>query len=104
MLTSTWKPEYTSRDLELWEEYQRRHDLSNQIGKVAAIDPVSGRVWIDESGADAAAQMRGEGVDVLVYLWRRREWQHERRTTVSGIVPQGGASTAAPEGSAARLL
>jgi hypothetical protein len=70
MPTSTWKPEYTSRALELWEEYQRQHDLSDQIGMVAAIDPVSGRVWIDESGAEVAAQMRREGVGVPVYFVR----------------------------------
>lgn len=70
MPTSTWKPEFTARAVELWEDYQRQHDLSNQIGKVAAIDPVTGRVWIDESGVDVAAQMQKEGVDTPVYLVR----------------------------------
>jgi hypothetical protein len=68
--TSTWRPEYTARALELWEAYQRQHDLSIQVGKVAAIDPVSGRVWIDEPGVDVVAQMRSEGADVPVYFVR----------------------------------
>lgn len=70
MSTSTWKPEYTAQALERWEEYQRQHDLSNQLGRVAAIDPVSGRVWIAESGVDVAALVRREEVDVPVYLVR----------------------------------
>src|SRR5437773_339036 len=70
MPTSTWKPEYTAHALDLWAEYQRHHDLSSQVGKVAAIDPVSGRVWIDESGVDVVAQMRSEGADVPVYFVR----------------------------------
>lgn len=70
MPTSTWRPEYTSRALELWEEYQRQHDFSSQVGKVVAIDPISGRVWIDESGVDVVAQTRSQGADVPVYLVR----------------------------------
>jgi streptogramin lyase len=70
MPTSTWKPEFTPRALELWEDYQRQHDLSSQVGMVAAIDPVSGRVWIDESGVDVVAQMRSEGADLPVYFVR----------------------------------
>jgi hypothetical protein len=70
MPTPTWKPEYTGQALDRWEEYQRQHDLSNQIGRVAGIDPVSGRVWIDESGVEVATQMQREGLAV--------RWQYRR--------------------------
>jgi hypothetical protein len=70
MPTSTWKPEYTSRAQEIWEEYQRHHDLSGLTGQVAAIEPVSGRVWIAESGVDVADKVRADGFDAPVYLVR----------------------------------
>src|SRR3954470_5884163 len=70
MPTTGWKPEYTARAEAIWQEYQRQHDLSQQIGQVAAIDPESGRVWVAESGVDVARQMESEGVDTPVYLVR----------------------------------
>jgi hypothetical protein len=68
--TATWKPEDTARAQQIWEEFQQQHDLSDQRGKVAAIDPESGRVWIGDSGVDVARKMQAEGVDAPVYLVR----------------------------------
>jgi hypothetical protein len=70
MTTATWKPEYTARAQQIWEEYQRQNDLSHQRGKVAAIDPESERVWIGDSGVEIAQQMQAEGVNAPVYLVR----------------------------------
>ena len=70
MATATWKPEYTTRAQQIWENYQRQHDLSDRQGKVVAIDPQSERVWIGNSGVDVAQQMQAEGVDAPVYLIR----------------------------------
>ncbi|MFN3650155.1 MAG: hypothetical protein ACK47B_11300 [Armatimonadota bacterium] len=70
MPPTAWKPEYTSRAEEIWEEYQRQHDLSARTGQVAAIDPLTGRVWVAESGIDVAAMVEAEGVDTPVYLVR----------------------------------
>jgi len=70
MPATSWKPEYTSRAHEIWEEYSRQHDLSAQIGHVAAIDPTTGQVWIAESGVDVAEKMAAEGVEAPVYLVR----------------------------------
>ena len=72
MATATWKPEYTTRAIEIWETYQQQHDLSSQRGKVAAIDPESERVWIGDTGVDIAEQMYAEGVAAPVYLVRVR--------------------------------
>lgn len=46
----------------LWDAYSSTHDLSDQTGRVAAIDPASGQIVIDDSvqkvcairGADAS--------------------------------------------------
>jgi hypothetical protein len=70
MTAATWKPEYTERAQEIWERFQQQHDLSDKRGKVAAIDPESGRVWIGDSGVDVADKMQAEGMDVPVYLVR----------------------------------
>lgn len=70
MTLATWKPDYSTRAIQIWEEFQRKHDLSNQHGKVAAIDPQSERVWIGSSGVDVAEQMQDEGVEASVYLVR----------------------------------
>lgn len=70
MTAAPWKSEYTVRAQQIWEDYQRQHDLSNKRGKVAAIDPQSARIWIGDSGVDVAQQMQAEGVDVPVYLVR----------------------------------
>ena len=69
-VATDWKPEYTDRALQFWEEYQRSHDLASQVGRVAAIDPETGRVWIGDSGAELAARVRGEGIETPVYLVR----------------------------------
>lgn len=70
MMTATWKPEYTAHAQQIWERFQQQHDLSDQRGKVAAIDPESGQVWIADSGVDVAQQMQAEGVNTPVYLVR----------------------------------
>ncbi len=70
MTTATWKPEYTARAKQIWETYQQQHDLADWRGKVAAIDPESGRVWIGDSGVEIAQKMQAEGVNVPVYLVR----------------------------------
>ncbi len=70
MTTATWTPEYTARAQQIWEVYQREHDLSDRHGKVAAIDPVSGQVWIGTSGAEIAESLKKQEIYVPVYLVR----------------------------------
>jgi hypothetical protein len=70
MTTAIWKPEYTVRAQQIWKLFQQQHDLTDQRGKVAAIDPESGRVWIGDSGVDIAQKMQAEGVNAPVYLVR----------------------------------
>lgn len=70
MTPSTWTPELTSRAEEIWHDYASQHDLSHRRGEVAGIDPVSGRVWIGESGVEVAEQVAADGVERPVYLVR----------------------------------
>ena len=68
MNATAWRPEYTERAQEFWRQYQQAHDLSTLRGKVAAIDPENGRVWIAESGVEVARQVRADGVQTPVWL------------------------------------
>lgn len=58
------------RACQIWEEYQRQHDVSDRIGQAVGIDPVSGRVWFGESAKDIVRQMDAEGCRVPFYCVR----------------------------------
>lgn len=67
-------PEHPVVDVEraeqIWAEYQRTHDLSADKDRVAAVEPVSGRVWIADSGIDLVHLKEAEGISEPVYLIR----------------------------------
>ena len=46
----------------LWEEYQQSHDLTEQVGQTAGIDPDTGRIWFGASILDVADQRDADGV------------------------------------------
>lgn len=70
MSTSTWTESDTTRARELWNEYQRRNDLSSLAGKTVGIDPRSERLWIGESIADVVAQHDAEGLSGPLFFER----------------------------------
>jgi hypothetical protein len=70
MQTANLDPTFSDRALARWREYERTHDLRSLTGQVAAIDPDSGRVWIEDSAAAIAARMDEEGAAPPVYLIR----------------------------------
>ena len=65
-----WTEEDTQRALEIWNEYQERHDLSSRRGQAAGIDPRTGTVWFGESAQDIEQQMRAAGAVVPFYCVR----------------------------------
>lgn len=48
---------------EVWQEYQRTHDLAGDEGRTAGIDPATRGVWIGDSIADVVDQRTKAGVD-----------------------------------------
>jgi len=50
------------RACQIWEEYQRQHDVSDRIGQTVGIDPVSGHIWFGESGVDISGKWRRKGL------------------------------------------
>jgi hypothetical protein len=65
-----WTEADTHRALEIWDEYQSKHDVSDRLGQPVGIDPVSGRVWFGESGLDIRRQMEAEGISRPFYCLR----------------------------------
>lgn len=70
MLDTPWTDGQTTAALAAWDNYQRKNDVSSQRGRVAGIDPISGRVWFGESARDIAAQMDAEGAFRPLYFVR----------------------------------
>jgi hypothetical protein len=60
----------TERAQIIWNEYQAVNDLSDKDGQIAAIDPISGKVWIGETPSTVASMMRAIGSAAPVYLVR----------------------------------
>lgn len=53
-----------------WAEYCRQHDLSQQRGQTAGIDPLSGRVWIGDSIPEVIRQRDQAGVEAPLWFER----------------------------------
>jgi hypothetical protein len=70
MTVSMWTDADTAKALQFWAEYQRTHDVSNQKGKTAGIDPVSGQVWFGESIVDVGRQLDAAGISRPLYFVR----------------------------------
>jgi uncharacterized protein YbjT (DUF2867 family) len=70
MPVANWTEADTDRALEIWADYQRDHDLTDRQGQTAGIDPVTGRVWFDDSAKAIWEQMKTQGVDTPLYYVR----------------------------------
>jgi hypothetical protein len=44
MIASTWTESDSLKAEQICAEYRKQHDLSDQVGKTAGIDPKSGRI------------------------------------------------------------
>ncbi len=68
------RPNWTQADSrkakQIWEEYQKQHNLSNQIGQTAGIDPKSRRIWFGESIRDIVLQRNTEGLNSPLFFQR----------------------------------
>ena len=67
-------PEWTEADSDksrqIWKDYQKQHDLSDQIGHTAGIDPRTGRIWFGESIRDVVEKRDVEGVSSPLFFER----------------------------------
>lgn len=70
MQTESWTTADTERAEAIWRDYEQSHDVSDQEGRTAGVDPRSGRVWIGDFMFEVVEQMRGEGMDAPLYFVR----------------------------------
>lgn len=70
MTQTQWTEADSAKAREIWDRYQRKHDVSDRIGQTAGIDPRSGRVWFGESIPDVVAQRDADHIDRPLYFIR----------------------------------
>jgi hypothetical protein len=62
--------DFTGSAQRIWRRYVLDHDLEDLRGKVAAVEPQSGRVWIGNDAIDAVQDMNNDGVDAPAWFVR----------------------------------
>lgn len=67
---TTWNESDTVKVQQIWDQYQKDHDLSDKTGQTVGIDPQSGRVWIGRSIHEVLAERDSEGVSALLFFER----------------------------------
>ena len=55
---------------QIWEEYQKQHNLSDRIGQTVGIDPKSKRIWFGTSIQDIVLQRNSEGLNSPLFFER----------------------------------
>ena len=55
---------------QIWEEYQKQHNLSDRIGQTVGIDPMSKQIWFGTSIQDIVLQRNSEGLDSPLFFER----------------------------------
>lgn len=63
MNVSDWTESDSAKAQTIWANYKRQHDLTEQFGQTAGIDPASGRVWLGDSIETVVAQRNADGID-----------------------------------------
>jgi hypothetical protein len=70
MNVSDWTESDSAKARTIWDEYQRQHDLTEQVGQTAGIDPAGGRAWLGDSIEAVVAQRNADGVDAPLFFER----------------------------------
>jgi len=79
MAATQWAKGDTERALKAWDEYQKSHDVSDQIGQAVGIDPESGRIWFGESALEIVDQLEAEGLQKPLYFLRVGRDYYQRK-------------------------
>lgn len=65
-----WTESDTQKAKEIWEEYQKTHDVSDRKGQAAGIDPKTGEIWFGESALDIVDLRESQGLNSLLFFVR----------------------------------
>jgi len=55
---------------QVWEDFQREHDLSGRQGQTAGIEPASARIWFGGSIEQVIQQRDADGCEAPLYFVR----------------------------------
>lgn len=70
MPVSHWTEADSRKAREIWEQYQRQHDLSHLAGQTAGIDPASGRIYFGDSIQAVVLQRDAQGSNAPLFFQR----------------------------------
>ncbi len=65
-----WTKADSRRAKNIWAEYQKQHDITEQIGQTAGIDPKSGRIWFGDSALEIVRKRETEGLTSPLFFQR----------------------------------
>ncbi len=65
-----WTEADSRKAKHIWAEYQKQHDITDQIGQTAGIDPKSGRIWFGTSIIEIVEHRRAEGLTSPLFFER----------------------------------
>jgi hypothetical protein len=77
--TAGWTEADLARALQVWEEYQKQHDVSDRKGQTIGIDPSSGRVWFGDRMTDVTEAARADGVTTPLICLRVGHDYYQRK-------------------------
>jgi hypothetical protein len=68
-MSSEWTDADSLHALQIWDDYQRLHDVSQRQGEAVGIDPATGQVWFGRTALEIRKQMEASGhVTPLFFL------------------------------------
>ena len=70
MKNLSWEQADSRKAKQIWEEYQKQHNLSDRIGQTAGIDPKSRHIWFGSSIRDIVLQRSSEGLNSPLFFQR----------------------------------
>lgn len=70
MKHSIWTEADSRKVKQIWDTYQKQHNLSERIGQTAGIDPKSSRIWFGDSIQAIVQQRDREGLDSPLFFQR----------------------------------
>ena len=65
-----WEQADSHKAKQIWEEYQKQHNLSDRIGQTVGIDPKNKRIWFGSSIRDIVVKRTSEGLSSPLFFQR----------------------------------
>ncbi len=82
MSGTTWSDADSRKALQIWEDYQKQHDVSARTGEAVGIDPGTGGVWFGESAREIAERLAQQGLTRPLYFLRMGSACYQRKRFV----------------------